>query len=125
MTMLRARIVDGGTVVARRGEPAHAMYLIADGEVEIALRHQHIRLGAGQYFGEIAALRRARRSATVTAVMPTRLLVLDARDLHDLMDRQPALAARIHDAAREKLGHALNEPDGDLVSEELTSAPSE
>ena len=123
MTMLRAQKVDSGTVIARRGEPAHAMYLIADGEVEIKLRHKHLRLGTGHYFGEIAALRRSQRSATVTAVVPTRLLVLDAFDLHELMDRQPALAARIQEAAREKLGHALDTPGGDLVSEELSSLP--
>ena len=123
MTMLRAQKVDSGTVIAHRGEPAHAMYLIADGEVEVKLRHKHLRLGAGQFFGEIAALRRTRRSATVTALMPTRLLVLDALDLHGLMDRQPELAARIEEAARAKLGHELNEPDGDLTSEELSSAP--
>jgi voltage-gated potassium channel len=123
MTMLRAQKVDSGTVIARRGEPAHAMYLIADGEVEVKLRHKHLRLSTGQFFGEIAALRRTRRSATVTAVTPTRLLVLDALDLHALMDSQPALAARIEEAAREKLGHALNAPDGDLMSEELADAP--
>jgi voltage-gated potassium channel len=123
MTMLRAQKVDNGMVIARRGEPAHSMYLIADGEVEVKLRHKHLRLGAGQFFGEIAALRRTYRSATVTAVTPTKLLVLDALDLHAMMDRQPALAARIEEAAREKLGHALNESDDDLTSEELTGAP--
>lgn len=123
MSMLRAQKVDSGTVIVRRGEPAHAMYLIADGEVEVKLRHKHLRLGAGQFFGEISALRRTRRSATVIASMPTRLLVLDAFDLHGLMDRQPALAARIEEAAREKLGHALEAPDDDLMSEQLTSAP--
>jgi voltage-gated potassium channel len=122
MTMLRAQKVDAGSVIVRRGEPAHAMYLIADGEVEVKLRHKHLKLGSGQFFGEIAALRRTRRSATVTAVTPTRLLVLDALDLHALMDRQPSLAARIEEAAREKLGHALKAPDGDLVTEELYNA---
>jgi voltage-gated potassium channel len=125
MTMLRAQKVDAGTVIVRRGEPAHAMYLVADGEVELKLRHKHLKLGAGQFFGEIAALRRTRRSATVTAVTPTRLLVLDALDLHALMDRQPSLAARIGEAAREKLGHELNAPDGDLVTEELDNASSD
>ncbi len=123
MTMLRAQKVDSGTVIARRGEPAHAMYLISDGEVEVKLRHKHLRLGTGQFFGEISALRRTRRSATVTAVTPTRLLVLDTLDLHALMDRQPALAARIEEAAREKLGHPLNVQGGDLVTEELYDAP--
>jgi voltage-gated potassium channel len=125
MTMLRAQKVDSGTVIARRGELAHAMYLIADGEVDVKLPHKHIRLGTGQFFGEIAALRRTRRSATVTALMPTRLLVLDTLDLHGLMDRQPKLAARIEEAARQKLGHELNEPGGDLISEELlVSSPN-
>jgi voltage-gated potassium channel len=124
MSMLRAQKVDSGTVIARRGDSAHAMYLIADGEVEIKLRHKRIRLGTGQFFGEIAALRRARRSATVTAVIPTRLLVLDALDLHGLMDRQPELAARIEEAAREKLGHELNTPSGDLIPEELLDSSS-
>jgi len=123
MTMLRAQKEDSGTVIARRGEPAHAMHLIADGEVEVKLRHRQLRLGTGQFFGEIAALRRTRRSATVTAMTPTRLLVLDALDLHALMDGQPALAARIEEAAREKLGHAPNASDGDLMSEELAGAP--
>jgi len=121
--MLRAQKVDGGTVIARRGEPAHAMYLIANGEVEVKLRHKRLRLGAGQFFGEVAALRRTRRSATVTAVTPTRLLVLDALDLHALMDRQPELAARIEEAAREKLGHAIETPSDDFMPEELTGAP--
>lgn len=125
MAMLRAQKVDSGTVVARRGEPVHAMYLISDGEVEVRLRHKHFLLGAGQFFGEIAALRRTRRSATVTAVRPTRLLVLDTADLHGLMDRQPTLAARIEQAAREKLGHALNATAGDLVDEELAEPPSD
>jgi voltage-gated potassium channel len=40
MTMLRAQKVDGGTVIAHRGEPAHSMYLIADGEVQGKLRHK-------------------------------------------------------------------------------------
>jgi voltage-gated potassium channel len=125
MTMLRAQKVDSGTVIARRGEPAHAMYLIADGEVEVKLRHKHLRLSTGQFFGEIAALRRTRRSATVTAVTPTRLLVLDALDLHGLMDRQPALADRIEEAARAKLGHELNAHGGDIVTEELYEVPSD
>ncbi|HMF94934.1 MAG TPA: cyclic nucleotide-binding domain-containing protein, partial [Vicinamibacterales bacterium] len=66
MRLLRARQVEPGVVIARRGEPAHSMYFVAAGEVEIALKHERVRLGAGHFFGEVAALRRARRSATVT-----------------------------------------------------------
>ncbi len=123
MKMLRAQKVDRGAIIARRGEPAHAMYLVADGEVEIRLRHKHIRLGAGHYFGEIAALRQTLRSATVVATQPTRLLALDAADLRALMDREPQLATRIRDAAQDKLGHEVGRTAGDLVVEELVATP--
>ena len=36
------------------------MYFIAAGEVEIELKDKCVQLGAGHFFGEIAALRRAR-----------------------------------------------------------------
>ena len=119
MNYLHARKVDAGVTIARRGEPAHEMYLIADGEVEIKLPHQHARLTAGQFFGEIAALRRARRSATITAVVTTRLLVLDAADLHALMDREPQIASRVRDAASKRLGRDFSYGDDDLLAAEL------
>jgi voltage-gated potassium channel len=121
MKLLRAQKVDKGTIISRRGEPAHSMYLIVDGEVEIKLRHQHVRLGAGDFFGEVAALRQSRRSATVVALRPSRLLALDASDLHGLMDREPQIAARIWEAARERLGRELETAAGDLVASELSA----
>jgi voltage-gated potassium channel len=119
MKLLRAQKVDQGTIVARRGEPAHSMYLIVDGAVEIKLRHQHVRLGDGDFFGEIAALRQSRRSATVVALRPTRLLALDAADLRSLMDREPQIAARIWDAARTRLGREIDKETGDLTEAEI------
>src|ERR1700757_1079631 len=102
--LLRAQRVEAGDVIAKRGEPAHSMYFVAAGEVEIELKHERVRLGAGHFFGEVAALRRARRSATVTALMGTSLLVLDARDLHVLMEREPRIAEHIREVARSPLG---------------------
>ena len=98
------------------------MYFVAAGEVEIELKHERIRLGAGHFFGEVAALRRARRSATVTAVTRTSLLVLDAHDLHVLMEREPRIAEHIREVARTRLGEEAVTRKGDLVVEELEEA---
>lgn len=119
--ILRAQKADKGTIIVRRGEPAHSMYLIVDGEVEIRLRHKHVRLGAGDFFGEVAALRQSRRSATVVALRPTRLLALNASDLRGLMDREPQISARIWEAARERLGRELETATGDLVASEVSA----
>src|SRR6516165_3569065 len=119
--LLHAQQAEAGDVIARRGEPAHSMYFIAAGEVEIELKHERVRLGAGHFFGEVAALRRTRRSATVTATTRTSLLMLDAHDLHVLMDREPRIAERIREVARSRLGGDIT-PKGDLVLEELEEA---
>jgi voltage-gated potassium channel len=119
MTLLRAQQSETGSVIVKRGEPAHSMYLIAAGEVEIRLAHKRIQLGAGHFFGEIAALRRTLRSATVIATKPTSLLVLDAGDLEILMDNNPRIAARIRDVARDRLGTDLTEQHGDLSGDLL------
>src|SRR5215831_1875369 len=117
--LLRAQQVEPGAIIARRGEPAHSMYFVAAGEVEIELREKHIRLGPGHFFGEVAALRRARRSATVIATERTSLLVLDARDVHILMDQEPTLARRIQETARARVEPESLEPRGDIAEEEL------
>ncbi len=119
MRLLRSHRVEAGTIIARRGEEAHSMYFVADGEVEIILRDENVRLGTGHFFGEIAILRKARRSANVIALMRTSLLVLDARDVHMLMEREPKIAERLHRAVRERVAKDTVESKGDIVVEEI------
>jgi voltage-gated potassium channel len=119
MRLMRAQTAEPGDVIVRRGEPAHSMYFLAAGEVEIELKDKRVRLQAGHFFGEIAVLRRARRSGTVTAITRANLLILDAQDLHALMERDPRIAERIHATARSRLGHGVVTPKGDIVADEL------
>lgn len=119
MQLLRAETRDAGAVIARRGDVADSMYFIAHGAVDIELPEGVRQLEEGQFFGEMAALRRARRSATVRAREYTSLLVLDAKDLHSLMDRQPKIAERMKETIRTRLGRELISDRGDLLTEEL------
>jgi voltage-gated potassium channel len=119
MRLLRAQRVAAGETIVRRGEPGQSMYFITDGEVEIELPKERARLGVGHFFGEIAVLRRASRSATVVALQHTRLLVLDGRDLHALMERDQRIAERVHEVARNRLKREVVTPKGDIISEEI------
>ena len=119
MRLLSAQTFEAGGIIVRRGEPGRSMYFIAAGEVEIDLPDQQLRLRAGHFFGEIAVLRRTRRSATVTAVSRTNLLVLDGTDLHALMERDGRLASRIREVVRDRVGSEVVGRSGDLVSEEI------
>jgi voltage-gated potassium channel len=93
--------------------------------VEISLRDKTVRLSSGHFFGEIAVLRRSRRSATATALTQTNLLVLDAHDLHALMEREPRVAARMREMIKQRLGGDLVSERGDIVTEELEEGEGE
>jgi voltage-gated potassium channel len=100
--LLHSRSLQKNEVVARRGEKAEAMYFIVSGLVEVELMEaDNVRLGPGEFFGEIAILTGDVRNATVRACRDTQLLVLQAHDLERLMDRVPAIGQRIRD-----VGHA-------------------
>jgi voltage-gated potassium channel len=95
MRFLRAQEAPAGVLIVRRGEPAQSMYFIAAGEVEVELPKAPVTLGPGQFFGEMAVLRKSRRTANVRARQPTKLLALDASDLHSLIQRNPEIGRQI------------------------------
>lgn len=122
MQLLQARQLDRGEVIFRRGDPATAMYFIAEGDVEIELgpeeSSRRIRLGAGHFFGEVAVLKRVERSATVKAVSRLRLLVLDAADLRSLISREPGIARKINQIVEGRTGRNLNLEIADLEGQD-------
>ncbi len=123
MRLLRAQTVEAGTIVTASGEPAHSMYFIASGTVEIHLPNEKVKLSEGTFFGEIAVLRRARRSADVVALTHTRLLVLDADDLQYLMQKNVGIAAHIRSVARDRVSREAVTPRGDIALEEIDETP--
>jgi voltage-gated potassium channel len=122
MGLLRAQVAEAGEIIVRAGDPAHSMYFIAAGEVEVALKRERLRLGVGQFFGEVAVLKRVHRSATAVALTRTNLLVLDAQDLHALMERDPRIAQRIKEVVETRVGREVVSPKGDIVAEEIAPA---
>jgi voltage-gated potassium channel len=101
--LLHPRDYPAGAVVVRRGERGDCMYFVAAGEVEIRLRPESIRLGPGDFFGELALLTGDPRNATIVAVRQSTLLRLDIVDFRHLLGRQPELARIIHAAAERRL----------------------
>ncbi|WP_372482654.1 cyclic nucleotide-gated ion channel [Bradyrhizobium ivorense] len=126
MHLLRAQTIEPGEVLVRRGDAASSMYFITSGEVEIDLPGQRVRLSDGSFFGEIALLRRTKRSGTVTAIHKSRLLVLDAQDFHALIERMPALAAHVKETAEARLADTVVAGGGDVAPGEIAqAAPAE
>jgi voltage-gated potassium channel len=122
MRLLRARTIESGEILVRRGDAASSMYFITAGEVEIELPSQRVRLADGTFFGEIALLHRTKRSGTVTATRKTRLLALDAQDFHALIERMPALAAHVQKTAKARIADTAEAVKGDLAAAEIAQA---
>ena len=100
MRFLRSQTAQPGEVIVRRGELGHSMYFIAAGQAELERpKHPRALLSEGDFFGELAVLHDARRTATVRALVRTDLLVLDASDLRVLMAERPELGRRVEDAS--------------------------
>lgn len=77
-------LLEPGTTLIREGEPADALYVLADGRVDVTARgergrtDQHIRfVSAPAYLGEIGLLQGIPRTASVTAAAPSRLWRID------------------------------------------------
>jgi len=95
--VLRPRFVRTDDVIVRKGDEGDSMYIIASGEaaVDLGPGREPILLGPGQFFGEMALIERAPRSATVRAADECKLLELPAKDFQELMQHHPELGGEI------------------------------
>jgi voltage-gated potassium channel len=100
--MLRRWEVPEATTIIRRGKIADCMYFIAAGEVLIELPRKQVQLGPGAFFGEMALLGNAIRSANVVTTLPTTLLVLDLADFRTLAAHHPSLAVAVEEEAKKR-----------------------
>jgi voltage-gated potassium channel len=100
--VLRTMDLPGRTTIVRKGQAGDCMYFIASGEVQVELPGKRVRLGEGDFFGEMALLGNRQRSADITTTRLSRLLVLDLVDFHVLMSRHPDLAETIEGEAKRR-----------------------
>jgi hypothetical protein len=97
-TRLSPREYPARTVVMREGEPGDDYQIIVAGSAAVTVRGTARRtLSAGDGFGEIALLRNAPRTATVTVIEPLRTLALHRDDFLAAVNGHPASAATAAD----------------------------
>jgi CRP-like cAMP-binding protein len=112
--LLHRREFITGEVIFDEGEVGQAVYLLLEGEVLIC-RQAHpddgflARLGAGEFFGELALLTDSVRTAQVRADTNCRLAVLSREDFAGLMDSHVRIAHKIGRQLLRHLGERLRE----------------
>jgi len=94
---LRRRRFRRGEVIFHQGDPGDALHLVGSGAVKIVLPSEHgeeaiiATLRRGDFFGELALLDGAPRSATAVALEPSETWTLSRDLFHELLDRDPRL----------------------------------
>src|SRR2546428_2700790 len=85
-----------GSTLVKEGDSDREMCVLVQGTATVTRNGRKIaELGPGDFFGEIAFLTKALRTATVTAASDVRLLVLGAGALEDLVRREPKIAVQM------------------------------
>ncbi len=95
-----AKVFKAGDLIFKQGDPGEHMYIVQGGKVELFLNTPKGEKSLtykvpGDFFGEMAIIDKATRSANARAAEDTRLILLDERtfDLH--VQANPAIVRKI------------------------------
>jgi cAMP-dependent protein kinase regulator len=96
--------VEEGVDVVRQGDDTREFYVIVSGTADVFRGDTLVRtLNAGEFFGELANLFHAPRSATVRAATRLHLLVSDEPGFFRLIHETKGLHRKIIDALAQRL----------------------
>lgn len=101
--------ISSGTPIVERWDYGRDFFVLLEGSAEVS--RDAVRLatiGPGEFFGELAALDWGAsfgypRLATVTAVEPVRLLVIDGERFNRLVAAEPDVASQLQNVVRQRL----------------------
>lgn len=102
-----------GQAVMKEGEAGQKMYIVSHGRVRVTVEHAPAPprmlayLGRGDHFGDMVLLGDKSRAVTVTAVVDSELLELDADRFNELLLKVPLFSANLGRALVERLRQEL------------------
>jgi CRP-like cAMP-binding protein len=104
---VRTRHLDDGEILFRAGDSGDALYIVAQGKVDVLsaassgplnghpAEEKLAELGEGQAFGEMALISSEPRTATIQSAAPTELLEIGRADFNRLIAHDLQLAAAV------------------------------
>lgn len=96
--------VAEGTELATEGRFAHEFFVIQRGTAEVRHGDEVINvLGPNDFFGEIGLLEAERRTASVIATSPMRVIVMFQREFRQMEKDLPEVADRVAAAIRARM----------------------
>jgi len=93
---VRQRVYPAGTVVVNEGDEAHGMFIVDSGALKVFVTEENGKevtlslLGKDDYFGELALLDDAPRSASVITIERSTVLQISRTDFVEVIASNPA-----------------------------------
>lgn len=104
--------VGEGEILVREGQVGKELFLILSGAVEVTQKSRLVNtLGPGEFFGELAALSRGPRNATVTALSDLDVLIIGPREFNAI-----AQMPGFRDALLKRMATRLRTVDAQLAA---------
>jgi len=94
---------EAGQPVVEEGDLGDAMYIVMQGKAQVDVGGRYHNLEPGSFVGEMAIIRRRRRSATVKALEPVVALRISAEDFHQFLHDNPSVAIAMLGAVIDRL----------------------
>ncbi len=97
-TLAKPISIADGEILFHEGDKGEALFAVTSGALEISVLSSDGRklsldvMKSGSVLGEIALFDQGPRTATITALEPSTLLMVKAGDVLDAVERQPLLA---------------------------------
>ena len=89
-------MVPAGKRLAVAGQHGQELVVIVEGHARVTVgRRRTVRLGPGDFWGEMSLVDGGPRSATVESASEMRLLVVGGREFSELLERAPVIAIKI------------------------------
>jgi CRP-like cAMP-binding protein len=92
-----------GTKLIEEGKQGREFFVLVDGTVDVRRGGRKVaEMGSGSFFGEIALLTDAPRTATVTATSPARVLVITGQAFQRLLKETTTIRPKVLAALAER-----------------------
>ncbi|NOZ85606.1 MAG: Stp1/IreP family PP2C-type Ser/Thr phosphatase [Deltaproteobacteria bacterium] len=103
-------------VLIEEGQSGDEFYVILNGQVEVSKEGVTLtHLSDGDHVGELALIERVPRTATVKAVMDTKVLAIHRADFYDLIRKEPILAVKLLWIFLKELSSRLRQTNEELT----------
>jgi CRP-like cAMP-binding protein len=124
--LARLKTYRARQVVFRQGDPGDLMFAILSGHLKVVAHSADGRdtllslMRPGEVFGELSVLDGARRSATVTAIAATQVLIIDRRSFLGFLRTSPDTAIHLLGVLAERVRRLSDERE-DIASLDVSA----